>query len=1375
MLDLPKLPAAARLAHIIPGLATHSLISTTKLCNAGCEVKFTKIGCFVTYNGRTVLCGRKCTRTGLWMVPLSESTPTLPTNETSNYLSHYNEMASNLQTCNTKAELAQYIHQCLCSPPKATLLKAINNGQLSSFPGLTYDLINKHLPPSTATDKGHMHRTRQGVQSTRNNITAIRDARTEVDNMSPNEEICNTQHMFCYAALADTKTGTMYTDLTGQFPVRSYKNMVYIFVAYIYDINAIISVPMPSRNDNAMITAFETVLDQLKVKGYHPTLNIMDNECSKAVEAYIRKEKIAIQLVPPHNHRVNAAERAIATFKDHFVAALATLDINCPLQLWDEFIFQVQATLNMLRTSRRNETVSAYEELCGPFDFNKTPLAPLGTKALTFDDPELRTAFAPHGTDGYYVGPAMKHYRCLRFFIPTTRNFRTTDTYRLYPTHSRIPTITTADETFITAKEMLQAFKTQLSPTATRRVAHAQVLQDLTNIITNAPSPRVHATAEQRVNVPSTSHDATSPRVIRGTTQIHQRHTRSNTPMPVIMEEIEPPSSDDDDATVIASNRENDILPPAPMPVLTKQTTKKRRVNGVTIGSKRNKAKNISRKRLQNLLDSQTVIDKTTVITQLERTATIPKEPTAFQESLISYHVPTPKGAPDHGSFMPITQDDEDITNMPMPQPRRSQRLQATPKFQNVGPANISQEALYHVAGLGYTNAPLYSVPTSLMKEKLTISPAIDIEEMCNGVVHPITNETITKYQKLINEPLLRETWTKAMCIELGRLAQGFEYTKGTNTIRFLNHREIKEIPGDRTVTYARIVVDYRPQKEDPNRVRITVGGNLIDYPYELTTRTVELTTSKILWNSVISTPNAKYITADAKNFYLETPMERFEYMRMPIKLIPQEIIDLYDLEPKVKNGHVYMEISRGMYGLPQSSRLANQLLKKRLLKHGYFEQPHTPGLFKHVSRPVWFTLAVDDFGIKYIGEDNARHLLAALEEDYTLDVDWEGSLYCGISLSWDYKNRTVDLSMPKYVHKQLLKYKHTTPKRKQNCPYSPNPIKYGAKIQAPTAPDESPPLSKEDHKYIQQVVGSFLFYARAIDNTILMALSAIAGDQAAPTENTMKRVKQFLDYMATNPHAIIRYKASDMVLNIHSDASYLSAPKARSRAGGYFFLGSMPVDKEPIFLNGAVHINCTILKLVAASAAEAELGALFLNAQDAKILRITLAELGHPQPSTPIHIDNTTTVGIVNSTIKRQRSRAMEMRYFWLLDNEAQSQFAFHQHPGLENLGDYPSKHHFGEGHVHVRPYYVHMHNSPTHLIRAPQPASWRGCVGTLGDPYLRKTPLPRLPISRKPIIRSRIQMRTPILADTTQTHIRSHHLNGHATQPRYPQIMTQ
>ena len=120
--------------------------------------------------------------------------------------------------------------------------------------------------------------------------------------------------------------------------------------------------------------------------------------------------------------------------------------------------------------------------------------------------------------------------------------------------------------------------------------------------------------------------------------------------------------------------------------------------------------------------------------------------------------------------------------------------------------------------------------------------------------------------------------------------------------------------------------------------------------------------------------------------------------------------------------------------------------------------------------------------------------------------------------------------------------------------------------------------------------------------------------------------------------------------------------------------MGSLPKDGCPIRLNGAVLTLCTILCCVAASAAEAELGALFLNAMEAKVLRLTLEEMGHPQPPTPIHCDNTTAVGIVSNTIKRQRSREMNMRYFWLLCHEAQKLFKISYHPGQENLGDYPS-----------------------------------------------------------------------------------------------------
>ncbi len=127
--------------------------------------------------------------------------------------------------------------------------------------------------------------------------------------------------------------------------------MQYIVVAYVFDLNAIIVCAMPYCTDASMVTAFTKVITILKAGSYQPALNMMDNECSAAIKKYIESENINIQLVPLHNHRVNAAERAIATFKEHFIAALATMDTHCPLQLWDEFLPQVELTLNMLRFS----------------------------------------------------------------------------------------------------------------------------------------------------------------------------------------------------------------------------------------------------------------------------------------------------------------------------------------------------------------------------------------------------------------------------------------------------------------------------------------------------------------------------------------------------------------------------------------------------------------------------------------------------------------------------------------------------------------------------------------------------------------------------------------------------------------------------------------------------------------------------------------------------------------------------------------------------------------------------------------------------------------------------------------------------------------
>ncbi|KAL7523612.1 LOW QUALITY PROTEIN: hypothetical protein ACHAWF_000593 [Thalassiosira exigua] len=132
----------------------------------------------------------------------------------------------------------------------------------------------------------------------------------------------------------------------------------------------------------------------------------MDNECSKMIRDYIQGEKVKIQLVEPDNHRVNVAESAIQTFKNHFDSVVF------PLQLWDKLLRQAEITLNLLRTSRQDPSQSAYEELEGPFGNNRTPLAPPGTKALIYNEQKSRRSWEQHAKDGWYVGPAMAHYRC---------------------------------------------------------------------------------------------------------------------------------------------------------------------------------------------------------------------------------------------------------------------------------------------------------------------------------------------------------------------------------------------------------------------------------------------------------------------------------------------------------------------------------------------------------------------------------------------------------------------------------------------------------------------------------------------------------------------------------------------------------------------------------------------------------------------------------------------------------------------------------------------------------------------------------------------------------------------------------------------------
>jgi hypothetical protein len=277
------------------------------------------------------------------------------------------------------------------------------------------------------------------------------------------------------------------------------------------------------------------------------------------------------------------------------------------------------------------------------------------------------------------------------------------------------------------------------------------------------------------------------------------------------------------------------------------------------------------------------------------------------------------------------------------------------------------------------------------------------------------------------------------------------------------------------------------------------------------------------------------------------------------------------------------------MYGLKQAGLLANQFLQTRLVPLVYYPARHTPGLWLHKTRPISFTLKVDDFAVKYVGKQHAEHRQNALLRTYELTMDWTATVYSRMTLKWDYKNRTCDISMPGYVYNVLSKFQHDAPKHLQHTPSRYITTVYGAKTQY-AMKEQTPPLTATQCLTIQKVTGSVLYYARAMDPTVLMPLNDIATEHTKATEKTQAATNQLLDYLATHPDATIRCHASNMILHIHSDASYLSVSNARSRLGGLFFLGNKPPAQDK--LNGSILNVASVIKNMVASAAESEVGA---------------------------------------------------------------------------------------------------------------------------------------------------------------------------------------
>jgi hypothetical protein len=204
---------------------------------------------------------------------------------------------------------------------------------------------------------------------------------------------------------------------------------------YHHEANAILAKPISALDNISIFNTYKMQFDDLTSKGFTPKINIMDNQATKHIKAFLIEWQCKLQLVEPHNHRMNAAERIIQTFNDAFIAALAPTDSDFPLQLWDKITHQVQDTLNLIWATWINLAISAYKALNGPYDWNQYPLASLGCKAVFYKDGNTKGSWALQGVDGWYLGPSMDHYRCDLYYIPETWAYQILGSTELFPQH----------------------------------------------------------------------------------------------------------------------------------------------------------------------------------------------------------------------------------------------------------------------------------------------------------------------------------------------------------------------------------------------------------------------------------------------------------------------------------------------------------------------------------------------------------------------------------------------------------------------------------------------------------------------------------------------------------------------------------------------------------------------------------------------------------------------------------------------------------------------------------------------------------------------------------------------------------------------------
>jgi hypothetical protein len=265
-------------------------------------------------------------------------------------------------------------------------LDTIQARNCDTFDGLTYSNVARYCPNANKTILGHLAQQRQNVRSTKPKLPTPLAPPALLPTAPSPTDVPSNQVFITVQPLS-----RLYTDDTGRFPVRAHLGNQYIMIAFHTDGNLILQQAFKFRSDCHHIAAYNAIMTCLAARDLLVDLQILDNKASVAYKEDITfKWNARFQLVPPEMHSQNWAECAICMFKDHFLAILAGADSTFPPYLWDLFQPQAELTLNLIHQATLNPKISAWEFFQGPFDFNKTPIGPVGCRVLIHTKPATR-------------------------------------------------------------------------------------------------------------------------------------------------------------------------------------------------------------------------------------------------------------------------------------------------------------------------------------------------------------------------------------------------------------------------------------------------------------------------------------------------------------------------------------------------------------------------------------------------------------------------------------------------------------------------------------------------------------------------------------------------------------------------------------------------------------------------------------------------------------------------------------------------------------------------------------------------------------------------------------------------------------------------